>query len=91
MAERTIPSGLAALLVATVPLWLLGLDGSLNRARLGLVPSTPLAGLWALGTMTARRGAFPSSMVLATGMELLAGGAALPVLSAVTGDSVPCT
>jgi drug/metabolite transporter (DMT)-like permease len=36
--------------------------------------------------MTARRGAFPSSMVLATGMELLAGGVALLVLSAVTGE-----
>ena len=117
VAERTIPSGLAALLVATVPLWLLGLDAGLNRARLGLAPLAGLllglvgvallsslgggsghvavagvltvigaAGLWALGTMTARRGAFPSSMVLATGMELLAGGAALLVLSAVTGE-----
>ena len=116
VAERTIPSGLAALLIATVPLWLLGLDAGLNRARLGLAPLAGLllglvgvallsslggsghvavagvftvvgaAGLWALGTMTARRGAFPSSMVLATGMELLAGGAALLVLSAVTGE-----
>ena len=42
VAERTIPSGLAALLVATVPLWLLGLDAGLNHARLGLAP---LAGL----------------------------------------------
>jgi drug/metabolite transporter (DMT)-like permease len=42
VAERTIPSGLAALLVATVPLWLLGLDAGLNRARLGVAP---LAGL----------------------------------------------
>ena len=117
VAERTIPSGLAALLVATVPLWLLGLDAGLNHARLGLAPLAGLllglvgvallsslgggsghvaiagvltvigaAGLWALGTMTARRGAFPSSMVLATGMELLAGGVALLVLSAVTGE-----
>ena len=117
VAERTIPSGLAALLVATVPLWLLGLDAGLNRARLGVAPLAGLllglvgvallsslgggsghvavagvltvigaAGLWALGTMTARRGAFPSSMVLATGMELLAGGVALLVLSAVTGE-----
>jgi len=42
VAERTIPSGLAALLVATVPLWLLGLDAGLNRARLG---RAQLAGL----------------------------------------------
>ena len=117
VAERTIPSGLAALLVATVPLWLLGLDAGLNHARLGLAPLAGLllglvgvallsslgggsgpvsiagvltvvgaAGLWALGTMTARRGTFPASPVLATGMELLAGGAALLVLAAATGE-----
>jgi drug/metabolite transporter (DMT)-like permease len=116
VAERTIPSGLAALLIATVPLWLLGLDAGLNRARLGLAPLAGLllglagvallssvgvtgqvsvvgvlsilgaAGMWALGTMVARRGTFPSSPVLATGMELLAGGAALLVLAAATGE-----
>jgi drug/metabolite transporter (DMT)-like permease len=117
VAERTIPSGLAALLVATVPLWLLGLDAGLNHVRLGLAPLAGLllglagvallsslgggsghvsiagvlivvgaAGLWALGTMTARRGTFPASPVLATGMELLAGGAALLVLAAATGE-----
>jgi drug/metabolite transporter (DMT)-like permease len=117
VAERTIPSGLAALLVATVPLWLLGLDAGLNRARLGLAQLAGLllglagvallaglsggggrvpvvgvlmvvgaAGMWALGTMTARRGAFPASPVLATGMELLAGGAVLLVLAAVSGE-----
>ena len=116
VAERTIPSGLAALLVATVPLWLLGLDAGLNHVRLGLAPLAGLllglvgvallsslggsgpvsvagvltvvgaAGLWALGTMTARRGTFPASPVLATGMELLAGGVALLVLAAVTGE-----
>ena len=117
VAERTIPSGLAALLIATVPLWLLGLDAGLNRARLGRAQLAGLlvglagvallsslgggaghvsvtgviivlgaAGMWALGTMTARGGTFPSSPVLATGMELLAGGAALLVLAAVTGE-----
>ena len=105
-----------------MPLWLLGLDAGLNRARLGLAPLAGLllgligvallssvglsslgsasgqvsiagvltvvgaAGLWALGTMTARRGTFPASPVLATGMELLAGGAALLVLAAATGE-----
>jgi drug/metabolite transporter (DMT)-like permease len=117
VAERTIPSGLAALLVATVPLWLLGLDAGLNHARLGLAPLAGLlvglagvallstlgggaghisvtgvlivlgaAGMWALGTMTARRGTFPASPVLATGMELLAGGVVLLVLAAATGE-----
>ncbi len=43
IGEKTVPSGLAALLVATVPLWLLGIDAGLNHARLGLAPLTGLA------------------------------------------------
>ena len=31
VGEKTVPSGLAALLVATVPLWLLGIDAGLNH------------------------------------------------------------
>jgi drug/metabolite transporter (DMT)-like permease len=42
VGEKTVPSGLAALLVATVPLWLLGIDAGLNHARMG---AAPLAGL----------------------------------------------
>jgi len=37
-AERTVPSGLASLLIATVPLWLLGFDAGLNRVKLGWTP-----------------------------------------------------
>jgi drug/metabolite transporter (DMT)-like permease len=112
-----VPSGLAALLVATVPLWLLGIDAGLNHARLGLAPLAGLllglvgvallsglggdshgtsvvgvliilaaAAAWALGTIMARRVTIPSSAALASGMELLAGGAALLVLSATTGE-----
>jgi drug/metabolite transporter (DMT)-like permease len=44
LGERTVDSGLAALLVASVPLWLLAIDAVLNRARIGLLP---LAGLLA--------------------------------------------
>ena len=117
VGEKTVPSGLAALLVATVPLWLLGIDAGLNHARLGLAPlaglllglagvallsglgrgsrGTSVAGVliilgaaaaWALGTIMARRAVIPSSLALASGMELLAGGAALLVLGAATGE-----
>ena len=112
-----MPSGLAALLVATVPLWLLGIDAGLNHARLGLAPLAGLllglagvallsglgggshgisvagviiilaaAAAWALGTIMARRVTIPSSPALASGMELLAGGAALLVLAAAAGE-----
>jgi drug/metabolite transporter (DMT)-like permease len=116
VAERSVPSGMAALFIATMPLWLLGIDAGLNHARLGLAPlaglllglagvallsgvggsgHVPVAGaltilgaaaMWALGTIMARRGTLPSSPALASGMEMLIGGAALLVLSAVTGE-----
>lgn len=38
VGEKSVPSSLAALLIATVPLWLLGIDAGLNHARLGLAP-----------------------------------------------------
>jgi len=117
VGEQTVPSGLAALLVATVPLWLLGIDAGLNHARIGLAPlaglllglagvallsglggrsrGTSVAGviiilaaaaMWALGTILARRATIPSSPALTSGMELLAGGAALLVLGAAAGE-----
>jgi drug/metabolite transporter (DMT)-like permease len=117
VGEKTVPSGLAALLVATVPLWLLGIDAGLNHARLGLpqlaglalglVGVALLSGLgggahgtsvvgvvtilaaaaaWALGTIMAGRVTIPSSPALASGMQLLLGGAALLVLAAAFGE-----
>jgi drug/metabolite transporter (DMT)-like permease len=53
IGEQTIPSGLAALLVATVPLWLLGIDAMLNHARLGRAPMAGLAlGLIGVGLLS---------------------------------------
>jgi drug/metabolite transporter (DMT)-like permease len=53
IGEQTVPSGLAALLVATVPLWLLGIDAALNHARLGLAPMAGLAlGLAGVGLLS---------------------------------------
>ena len=53
IGEQTVPSGLAALLVATVPLWLLGIDAMLNHARLGLAPLAGLAlGLVGVGLLS---------------------------------------
>jgi drug/metabolite transporter (DMT)-like permease len=117
VGEKTVPSGLAALLVATVPLWLLGMDAGLNHARLGrgqlaglalgLAGVALLSGLgghsggtsvvgvvtilgaaaaWALGTIMAGRVTIPSSPALASGMQLLLGGAALLVLAAAAGE-----
>ena len=117
IGEQTVPSGLAALLVATVPLWLLGMDAALNHARLGLAQlgglALGLAGVgllsglgdrsggtsvvgvivilaaaaaWALGTIMARRVTLPSSPALASGMQLLCGGAALLAIGVAAGE-----
>jgi drug/metabolite transporter (DMT)-like permease len=116
VGEKTVPSGLAALLVATVPLWLLGIDAGLNHARIGLAQLAGLllglagvallsglgdshgisvagviiilaaAAAWALGTIMASRVTIPSSPALASGMELITGGAALLVLAATAGE-----
>jgi drug/metabolite transporter (DMT)-like permease len=52
-AERTVPSGLASLLIATVPLWLLGFDAVLNRARFGLLAAAGLVvGLAGVGLLS---------------------------------------
>jgi len=115
LGEKSVPSWMAALLIATVPLWLLGIDAGLNHARLGLAPLGGLllglagvallsglggghvsvtgaltilgaAFMWALGTIMARRGTLPASPALASGMEMLLGGAALLILSGTTGE-----
>ena len=49
-------------------------------------PSWPACCSGWLGTIMARRAVIPSSAALASGMELLAGGAALLVLGAATGE-----
>jgi drug/metabolite transporter (DMT)-like permease len=46
VGERTVPSGFASLLVATVPLWLLVMDAVLTRTWIGWLPAAGLvAGL----------------------------------------------
>jgi drug/metabolite transporter (DMT)-like permease len=119
-AEQRVPSSIAALLVATVPMWIVILDwlwhGAL-RPRLGVIIGLlvgfvgvlmligpdqllghnriDLAGVgvlmvacmaWGVGSLYSRRAVLPSSPVLATSMEMLAGGAVLFLVSAFTGE-----
>ena len=116
-AEQTVPSGVAALVLATIPVWMTLLDAATGGSRpgrqdvaglalglLGLVvligpapgESTPLAGLlalvlsafaWAAGSILSRRLPRPTSLVLASGMQLIAGGAALAVVGLAMGEA----
>lgn len=117
-----VPSGLAALIVSTVPLWvvvlewlgprsvrtgrpgrpvavgvLLGLGGvvvllgpsKLSAGGLSLLGGLVVVGAslsWAYGSVISRRLALPSSPLLGTAMEMLAGGALLLLLGLATGE-----
>jgi drug/metabolite transporter (DMT)-like permease len=118
-AEQWVPSGLAALLIASVPLWMALFEGLLGGARprpqvlvgllLGFLGVALLVGdgasaggdgrvlagaaglvaaaaLWAAGSLLSRRVALPPSPILATGMEMIAGGAALLLVGSVVGE-----
>lgn len=121
LAEKTIPSGIAALMISTSPFWLvlfeslraggmkpnwlsiLGLVIGFGGVFLLIGPAeitgskqqfdtfgiillliAPLS--WSLGSIYARGADMPKSTLISTGMQMLAGSAALFVVSVVTGE-----
>ncbi len=115
-AERRIPSGVAALLVAVLPFWVALIDRVWFGRRLGrratlglglgfagvaLLLGDPGAGgvdlrgallclgasaSWAAGSVYARTAPLPRRPLVATSMEMLAGGAFLALAGAVSGE-----
>ncbi|MBN2549160.1 MAG: EamA family transporter [Anaerolineales bacterium] len=120
-AEQRVVSGVAALLIGSVPIWLVLLDalrpGGLRpnwQTSLGilggfvgialLVAPSDLSGgaqqvdllgmialllgalFWAVGSLYGRDAVLPSSPMLATGMEMLVGGAGLLAAGTITGE-----
>lgn len=115
--EQFVPSGVVALIVATVPLFIalfsavflgsrlhrmavagivVGLAGTGVLLRPGaagggdlghmlLVLGAPLA--WSIGSLYATRGPLPRRLLVATGMEMLCGGALLVVGGLITGEA----
>ena len=121
LAEKTVPSGIAALIVATSPFWLtlfetfrsggakptwqsiLGLLIGFSGVFLLIGPADFLGSghkfdtfgvvilliapiLWSTGSIYAKGADMPKSSLLSTGMQMLAGSAALFIVSVVTGE-----
>lgn len=120
-AEQRVVSGVAALLIGSVPIWLVLLDAIRPGGQrpnwqtvLGilvgfigiawLISPTDLSGgaaqtdmpgilalllgalFWAIGSLYGRNAALPASPMLATGMEMLVGGAGLLAAGTITGE-----
>jgi drug/metabolite transporter (DMT)-like permease len=118
-AAQFIPSSLSALLVATVPLWMILFDtvrpggvrpggGALTGILIGLCGALLLIGwsadqasaenlygalavliascLWATGSIFGKTSRLPSSPLLTTAIEMLAGGAVLAWIAYAVGE-----
>ena len=118
-AEQFVTSSLAALLVATIPLWMVLIDafrptghrpglislagiligfggvvlligsaasGADTRSLVGAGVLVLASLSWAMGSLYGRNARLPASQLLATGMEMLAGGAALMLAAIVLGE-----
>ncbi len=119
-SEQLVPSGVVALLVGTVPLWMaliewlrpggarpsvavaVGLLFGFAGVALLISPAQMVGGerinplgaaivlgagiCWAFGSLYSRSSVLPSAPLLATGMEMLAGGALLLIVGTVTGE-----
>ena len=120
-AEQFVPSGVAALIIGSVPLWIFVINlihpegRQINRIGvigvitgfmgialligptqlanssehinpMGIIAIFAAAIFWSLGSLYGRNAPMPPSPLLSTGMEFLAGGVGLLILSAITGE-----
>jgi drug/metabolite transporter (DMT)-like permease len=117
-AEQRVPSGITALIIATIPIWFaliaaafgerrqwsrtvaglaLGLAGTALLVRaggarggsvdaVGVVVLVFAAIAWALGSVVSPHLPLPRRPLVATAMEMLAGGALLGILGLATGE-----
>jgi drug/metabolite transporter (DMT)-like permease len=116
LAERTVPSGVAALVIATIPLWMAVIDrvffgqrlaplaiaglvlgfgglgllvGSTGSGRLdpgGMLTLLAAAIGWSIGSMYSRSAQLPARPLVATALQMLAGGLALAIAGAIHGE-----
>lgn len=120
-AEQFIPSGVAALIIGSVPLWIIFLNLFKPEGRhldkfviigaiigffgialligpsqligskehidpIGIIAILLAAIFWSAGSLYGRSAPMPTSPLLSTGMEFLAGGFGLLILGGITGE-----
>jgi len=120
-AEQRIPSGISALLIATVPLWMVLIDSLRPGGRrpnwitwlgilvgfigiillanpwqahsttaaldsVGIVVLLIASLSWSIGSLYSRNASLPSSPLMGTGMEMLAGSVGLFIAATLTGE-----
>ncbi|MDF3052506.1 MAG: multidrug transporter [Geminicoccaceae bacterium] len=116
-AEQRVPSGLAALLIGVMPIWMVSLEWLRGGSRpslnvvLGLLLGAAGVGLlvlpqgrgdgvdllgagvlilaaasWAWGSVISKSSPLPKSPFMSTSLEMVAGGAACLVVSALAGE-----
>ncbi len=117
--KQGLPSGITAVLLATLPLWMVLLQWLVmggkrpnSRTVIGMIMGmggilllvrpeslqgdvNPIVGLvtigaalvWAMGSLYSRQAPLPQNPLLSTGMQLLAGGILLVMLSIISGDA----
>jgi drug/metabolite transporter (DMT)-like permease len=117
-AEQRVASGVAALVVALIPIWMALLTSWINRERIwggtiagliiglggtallvraggsdgeplypfGVVVLVACSIFWSLGSVLSRRVPLPRRPLVATGMEMLAGGALLALVGVASGE-----
>lgn len=120
-AEQTVPSGMAALMVSSAPLWMLMMETVLPGGRRpplrallgifvgfagvllllwpgesgGLLRLNPAGAAalvfatlaWSFGSIYSRNAELPSSPLMGTAVEMLAGGLALALVGVLTGET----
>src|SRR5439155_10330692 len=119
--ELRVPTGAAALVIASVPIWMAIIAGLLGQERIGvrtvaglvvglagiglLIRSVKSAGgrisiagflllvlvaiSWATGSVLSRRVRLPRRPLVATGMEMICGGAILAIVGMASGEFGP--
>ena len=114
VAEKSVSSGLASVLVATMPLWavlfsrftgerssprellgiglglggvaIMNLGGELRASPLGTAAALLAPMGWALGSIASKRMPLPAGTMMRTATQMLAGGAAMVLVSAALGE-----